>query len=359
MKVIIDIGHPAHVHYFKNLISNLMSEGDSVKVFARNKEMTHMLLKEYGIKFINRGKGKNSILGKLLYLIKVDWLILKMSISFKPDIFLGFGSPYAAQVAFLMKKPSIILDDTENAKFGQLFYKFFASSILSPSCFFANFGRKHLKFSSYMELSYLHPNLFQIDESILNDYRLSINEKYTVIRFVSWNANHDYGHKGLSIQNKILAVKSFSKFGKVLITSEKELPPELEQYKLKINPIHIHQILAGASLFYGESATMASESAVLGTPAVYLDNVGRGYTSEQEINYKLVFNFTESENDQKSSIEKGIEILKTDKNIFIERQKKMMKDKIDLTSFLTWFLKNYPQSAKTIKDNPEFQYNFK
>jgi len=143
-----------------------------------------------------------------------------------------------------------------------------------------------LKFSGYMELSYLHPNVFRLDEQILDNYGLSLKEKYSVLRFVSWNAHHDYGHKGLSIQNKIKAVEAFSKYGKVLITSEKALPAELEPYRMKINPTHIHHILGGASLFYGESATMASESAVLGTPAVYLDDVGRGYTKPPKL---LVF----------------------------------------------------------------------
>ena len=262
MKILIDIGHPAHVHYFRYLIAELKGHGDEVKVIARDKEMTQLLLKEYGIDFINRGKGKNSFTGKLLYLIKADILLLHISLKFKPDIFIGFGSPYAAHVSYLLNKPSVILDDTENSKFGQLFYKKFAKTILSPDCFKPNFGKKHLKFSSYMELGYLHPNYFKLDESILYKYNLRSTETYTVLRFVSWNAHHDFGHKGLSEQTKIRAAEAFSAYGKVLITSEKELPQELEPYRMKINPIHIHHILAGASLFYGESATMASESAV-------------------------------------------------------------------------------------------------
>ena len=51
--------------------------------------------------------------------------------------------------------------------------------------------------------------------------------------------------------------------------------------------------IASASLLYGESATMASEAAVLGVPAIYLDNTGRCYTREEEEKYGLVFNFTE------------------------------------------------------------------
>ena len=37
----------------------------------------------------------------------------------------------------------------------------------------------------------------------------------------------------------------------------------------------------------------------------------RGYTDEEDKKYGLVFNFTESQEDQRLSIEKGIELLTT------------------------------------------------
>jgi hypothetical protein len=39
MKVLIDIGHPAHVHFFRNAIRELESKGHAVKVTARDKEV--------------------------------------------------------------------------------------------------------------------------------------------------------------------------------------------------------------------------------------------------------------------------------------------------------------------------------
>lgn len=358
MRILFDIGHPAHVHYFRHIIKRLIKEGNFVLVIARDKEMTHMLLRQYEIDFVSRGTGRNSFLGKLSYLVKANLQMLYYSFKFQPDIFIGFGSPYAAQVSFLMGKPSIILDDTENAKFGQLFYKKFASIILSPDCFKPSFGLKHIKFSSYMELCYLHPKQFTPDESILKRYDLSSKETYSILRFVSWHAHHDYGHKGLSIESKIKAVEAFRVFGKVLITSEKELPSELEPYRMKINPVHIHHILAGASLFYGESATMASESAVLGTPAIYLDDVGRGYTKEQEDVYGLVFNFKESLSDQNLSILKGIEILKSGKDCFKDSRISLLSNKINLTEFLYWIIINYPKSVSMMRENSKIQFEF-
>ena len=358
VKILFDIGHPAHIHYFRLIIELLKKNNHKVFISARDKEMTHELLVNYGFDFINRRKGKRTILGKLLYLFHANYIISKFALKVKPDLFVGFGSPYAAQVAFLFRKPSLIFDDTENAKFGQMFYRPFASTILSPSTFKPNFGIKHIKFNSYMELCYLHPNYFKAEKEELKKYGIDVDEKYIVIRFVSWNANHDIGHYGISAKNKINAVNEFSKYGKVYISTEQTLPKQLEKYKLKIPPEIIHNLLAFASLFYGESATMASESAILGTPAIYIDNQGRGYTDEQQDKYGLVFNYSESINDQALSIKKGVSILKSKSYNFRQRCQSLIEDKLDTTSFIYWFIENYPNSFKTMKANPDFQNRF-
>ena len=63
------------------------------------------------------------------------------------------------------------------------------------------------------------------------------------------------------------------------------------KFQIPCPPEKIHHALYYADLFYGESPTMASEAACLGTPARYIDHKGRGYTDEQERKYGLVFNF--------------------------------------------------------------------
>jgi len=37
----------------------------------------------------------------------------------------------------------------------------------------------------------------------------------------------------------------------------------------------------------------------------------------------------------------------------------MLADKINVTSFLTWFIDNYPESKKIMKENPDYQYKFR
>jgi hypothetical protein len=122
----------------------------------------------------------------------------------------------------------------------------------------------------------------------------------------------------------------------------------------------MHDVLAYASLFFGESATMASESAVLGTPAIYLDKHGRGYTDEEE-KFGLLFNYRESPDAQNRSIEKGVELLQESnlKQKMQENRKKFLQNKIDVTAFLIWFIENYPESFKILKVNPGYQLRFR
>jgi len=47
------------------------------------------------------------------------------------------------------------------------------------------------------------------------------------------------------------------------------------------------------------------------------------------------------------------------KEEYQKRRKTMLEDVIDVNAFYTWFFENYPASKKKMKDNPEYQLNFK
>ncbi|MCA9750049.1 MAG: hypothetical protein KC414_13150, partial [Romboutsia sp.] len=42
-----------------------------------------------------------------------------------------------------------------------------------------------------------------------------------------------------------------------------------------------------------------------------------------------------------------------------EKRQQLVKDKIDVSSFLTWFLMHYPKSHQVMRDTPEYQNRFK
>ena len=120
----------SQTHYFKFIIKSLKLNGNEVIVTARNKDVTFALLEAEKIKYASRGNGANSTFGKLLYLIWGSLLLTWIGKRNKVDMYIGFGSPYAAFASFVNGKKSVILDDTENALLGQSFYRRFATTIL-------------------------------------------------------------------------------------------------------------------------------------------------------------------------------------------------------------------------------------
>jgi predicted glycosyltransferase len=354
MKMLIDIGHPAHVHYFKNFIDLMQDKGHQFLITARNKEITFILLKNLNIPFFDRGKGGSNLLSKLLYIPKADLFIFKKALKFKPDVFLSFSSTYAAHASKLYGRPHITLDDTEHAKFELLMYPPFTDTILNPSCFSKNLGGKQILFNSYIELLYLHREYFIPNLNVLRMLGISQYDKFAIVRFVSWNASHDIAEKGLSSAEKITLVEYLASKMRVFVSSEGDMPPSIKKYQFSIPPEYMHDALAFASIYVGEGGTTASEAALLGTPAVYINNLSMGYI-EDEKQAGLLFQSTNNE----KIIEYIESIFSLDKEIFKERQSNLLKDKINPTAFLIWFIENYPNSIKIMKENPNYQYNFK
>lgn len=357
MKILLDLGHPAHIHYFKNFVKIMKEKGHEFAFVARDKEVLHTLLNHYNISYTSRGKGKKSLLGKLFYILYADYVIYKVAKKFKPDIFLSFASTYAAHVSRIFGKPHIALDDTEHAKFELIMYPPFTDVIINPASFWKNFSEKQLFLNTFMELCYLHPRYFNADPSVLTKYNVNRNRPFFIIRFVSWDASHDLLQKGLSYEVKFKIIELLKEVGDIIISSESKLPLELEKYNLKINPAHLHDLIGNATLYIGEGATTASECVMLGTPAIYINSLNAGTLQEQSDKYGLI-SLRSSDNlfEVLKSIFSNIELAK--KNA-MENRIKLLSDKIDCTAFLVWFIENYPESEKIIRKNPDYQYNFK
>lgn len=358
MKIFIDIGHPAHVHLFKNLIFKLNKTRHELLITARNKEVTFNLLDSIKISYISRPGSKKGLFYKGIGFLIITKALYSIAKKFKPDLLIGgVGNVYISILGKLIKKPSIIFDDTEHAKYELFFIKKFASNIITPTCYLKDFGKKQICYNGYHELTYLHPNYFNPDPSIFKLLKIKEDEKFFIMRFVSWDASHDIGHSGLSLEMKRKAVKELSKYARVFISSEGELPEDLKPYQIRIPPEKMHDVLAFATLFIGEGATMASECAVLGTTALYINSIEVGYCTEEEEKYGLIYNFRKS----KGVIEKALELFNTPnlKQVWQKHRQKMLANKIDVTAFMVWFVENYPESVKIMKENPDYQYNFK
>ena len=114
---------------------------------------------------------------------------------------------------------------------------------------------------------------------------------FFIMRFASLNAHHDSGIKGINTEIAQRLIDILAPHGTIYITSERPLEPQFEQYRIRINPLDMHHVMAFASLYIGDSQTMAAEAGVLGVPFVrFNDFVGRiGYLRELEDVYQLGF----------------------------------------------------------------------
>ena len=349
MRILIDIGHPAHIHLFKNFAWRMQEKGHQILFTCRDRECVLDLLRVYGFVYDNFGKHYSSVQGKIFGLAKNELQMLNTAIQFKPDIFFSHGSTIAAFTSFIMHKPHIALEDTFNMEQVKL-SMLFTDVVLTGDYPHPSLGKKEIKYPGYHELAYLHPNVFTPDESVLDILGVKKSEKYAIVRFVAWKASHDIGHCGISYENKIKLVNTLSKHLRVFISSESELPKELKKFQINVPAEQMHNALAFAQLFVGESSTMASESAVLGTPTIYINDSQLGYTNDCD-KYGLLYSYTGSGENQLAAIKKAEELsLKQNtKEEYLPKREKLLADKIDVSAFLIWFVENYPESVKEVK----------
>jgi uncharacterized protein len=355
MRILIDIGHPAHVHLFKNFAWEMGKRSHTVFFTCREKEFEIELLKSCGFNYKSFGRKYISKFGKIWGLCEFDIREFFTGIRFKPDLFLSAGSMYAAHAAFLLGKPHITFEDTGNTEQVRL-YKPFTRTILTSTSFLKDYGKRQLYYYGFHELAYLHPKYFTPAKNILNELGVSEGEPYFILRFVSWNASHDIGHRGLSMDEKLKLLIMLKSYGKVFISSEKKLEAEFEKYRFNLPPWRMHDALAFCCMFIGEGATMASECAMLGTPAVYVNSIQAGSIDEQS-QYGLLYHF----NSGRDVLEKVKQLLldKELKNKHQKFQEKMLSEKINVTDFLVWFVENYPESISIMKNDPDYQLKFK
>lgn len=361
MKLQFYLGHPAHYHLFKNIIQNLKELGHEIEVLIKKKDVLEDLLKGSGISYKNilpEGR-KDTKIGILKGMLIRDVRSLRFARQFKPDILIG-TSVENSLVSKLLGIPCINVneDDAAAVPYYAKFSYPWATAILSPGvCNNGKWESKSVKYEGYHELAYLHPNHFKPDISVVKKY-LTVNSPYIILRFAKLTAHHDSGIDGLQHEIAMKLISILSSHGKILITSERELDPSLETYRLEVNPVDMHHLLAFALLYIGDSQTMAAEAGVLGTPFIrYNSFVGRlSYLDELENKYHLGFGIKPGNSRELFATVK--KVLESPGKIdqFQKNREKMLSEKIDVAKFMTWFLDNYPKSIDIMEKQPDSHF---
>lgn len=363
MRILIDIGHPAHVHYYRNLAKELEFRGHKITWTVKDKSVAKKLLDCYGFKYITLPAKTDGLIAKTLKQVQYDFKLLNICRKEKIDLAIG-TSVTIAHISRISKVKSIVFDDDDDdvQPFVTRYVNPYADTLISPDVLLNKRRRTNTIFyPGYHELAYLHPLRFKPDHSVLDEFGMKDRESFFILRFNAFKAHHDFGVKGLSIQQKLELIKILKPLGRIFITTEREIEPELKEYQIEIEPQKMHSLMAFATLFIGDSQTMSSEAAMLGVPSLRCNSfAGRiSYLEEQEKKYGLTFAFLP---EQFNLMVLKLNELISYPNLKEEWQQKRLKmlgDKIDVTSFWTWFIDNYPDTISQIKQEPEFWEQFK
>ena len=413
MNVLIQLSHPAHFHLYKIVAKNLMEEGNKVLFVIKSKDILETLLQNAGLPYvnINQHAHRGSKFGILWDMFVREWRIIKLCRKHKIDLITG-STPETAHVSWLLRIHGVNTgeDDLDVVPaFKKIAGPVIQCFVAPDPCDAGPVENRIAHYPGYHELAYLHPNHFTPDPKIVEAYGIDTSKPYFVMRFASLNAHHDSGIKGINTEIAQRLIDILENSGsacslsdqlvpqtptdpsqlvplstnspttnatsgnkpRIYITSERPLEPQFEKYRIKINPLDMHHVMAFASLYIGDSQTMAAEAGVLGVPFVrFNDFVGRiGYLRELEDVYELGYGIHASVLAEDSFIRRadgsaqpsGVEELykrveqlvampsEERRATFQSRRQKMLSEKIDCAKFLTYFIENYPQSVDAVR----------
>lgn len=343
MKILFDINHPAHVHLLKNTYFALREKGHRLYVTVKDIPAAEALLTSYGIPYICIGRKNDSIAQKGIDQLRYDWRVWRLVQ--QEDIEIGVGASMTiAHVSRLTKMKSILLDDDDDAV-EPLFAKYahpFADVILSPDSIMRR-AKQTVYYPGTHELAYLHPNRFTPDKTVLRTLGMTEKDRYFVVRFNAFKAHHDEGAQGLSMDGKRRLVQLLSQHGRVFITTEREIDPEFRSYQLQLPQNQVHSLMCFATMFVGDSQTMTSEAAVLGTPAVKCNSfAGRlAVPNELEQKYGLCYAFLPEQEEAFFAKIEELLAMPALKQEWQKRKERMLREKTDVTAFLTEFIEKF------------------
>ena len=283
MRVLFDIVHPADVLFFKRPLDILKSRDVETMILARRKDVTCLLLEEFGLAYQAISTAGRGVFGLATELIGRDWAMLRAARRFRPDIMVGFGGVAISHVGRLTGIPAIGFYDSENATLQTRITWPFISHLFVPDSYSGSTptGRT-TRLAGTKELSYLHPSSFIADRDRAIASGLAPSRDNFFVRTVAWQANHDIRKVGWTADTLRRVVRQLSALGRVHMSSEAPLPPEYEPLRYRGSISEVHHLMACCRLLVGESATMASEAAILGVPAVYCGRDFPCYVRELE-----------------------------------------------------------------------------
>lgn len=271
MRVVIDITHPAMVNFFKNAIITLEREENaevSITALPRGKVLSILERECPRVPVAVLGRHRRSLPGKGLDLVRRCAQLLLHLRRQEPDVLSSFDDLGLGYVSRLLRKPLVTFEDDIENYFGFRRYRRFPTRVVVPSHLPVQGPNIH-KYRGYKELAYLHPKYFTPRRESIERYGLDDGD-FVFIREVS-SGTVDYRHLVMGQLSRICPYLKALGFQILLSLEEKSLRQRFEQdCTILEEPVDdIFSLMHYAALTVSSGDTMARESCLLGTPAVY------------------------------------------------------------------------------------------
>lgn len=286
MRLLFDVNHPVQAHLLRPVVAHFQARGDECLLVARDKDVTLRLLRGFGLEAAVLAAVGRGRLGALRELVQREWRLRALARAFRPAVIAG-TSVHAGRVGRHVGAASVVVNDDDAAAvplFARLAYPS-ADWIVTPECLrHEGHGPRQLTYPGNQQLFYLHPARFAPDPGVRAELGLPPGAPFALLRLSALQAHHDRGVRGFSAALVEAVRVRLPRHWRLFVSSEKALPPALQPLELRLPAERLHHALAAAEVLLGDSQSTTAEAAVLGTPALRLnDFVGRiSYLAELE-----------------------------------------------------------------------------
>lgn len=273
MRVIVDIVHPADINFYRNAIRQLQKKNvDVTLIFRPLGNIANIIRKELpNMPFKSIGRHYSLIPLKIYGIVERDLKLLHYLRKVDFDIVTSFAGFYIAQASKILRKPSVLFYDDYEYKLNFNLCKLSASRFVIMPHTIPVTGKTIIKHNGLKELAYLHPKYFEPNQDVLKQFGLK-SQYYVFLREKEY-VGLNYRKQGLMLAD-IAEHIHYLGFDTIAMSYYEKTKEKLKNAGCTIieKPTDVHSLLSFAAFTIAAGDTMARESCLVGTPAIYTGN---------------------------------------------------------------------------------------
>ncbi|MFK7809012.1 MAG: DUF354 domain-containing protein [Saprospiraceae bacterium] len=274
MKILVDMVHLADVNFYKNALNELNTRHEVTLAVLNRGNLLKVVTKEYpGFKVVPLGKHYKGKAGKIMGLLERSFGFLKLCLSNRPDVVTSFGF-YPGVVAKPLGIPAVLFHDDYEYQFIFNMCNRFATQFYIPdsireklpASYRSGENEKIQFYNGFKETAYLKD--FQPDEGCLERHDL-VGKRFVFCRDIdSISLNYD-DYELIDLAPAFQKLKDLGYT--ILYYPEKDHDRYDHLCRKMLGGIpDIMSLQYYASLTISSGDTIARESALVGTPVIYI-----------------------------------------------------------------------------------------